>query len=1001
MSQQPCTILIIDDSPEDRELYRRYLLSNKERSYILVEAALGYEGLEKWQQSRPDVVILDYQLPDLNGLEFLSHLQQQIQHSVLPIVVVTGQGNEAIAVKVIKAGAQDYLVKGQITPETLEIAVSGVLETVRLQTQLHQTEAKLRVSEEQLRLALDFGQIGTWDWNPQTNQVIWNENHFRLLGLDPETTEVSYQTWCDRVHPDDLHAVELAIQSALTDQTCYEAHYRVIHPNGDIRWLIGKGQAIYNSSGQPQRMLGVILDVTDRRQTEIALEGSEERFRLGILNAPLPIMLHTEDGEVLQLNQAWVDSTGYTISDIPTLDDWLEKAYGTHKDQVQDKISQVFPLKHPTAMGEYAVTTSMGETRIWDVYASPLGQLLDNRNLVVAMANDITERKKIEADRKQIEIEAYRLNQQLQYLIQTIQQLVAARDIQTILTAVQGTIRRLMATDGATFVLRDGDMCHYVEEDAIAPLWKGQRFPIENCISGWVIQHREPAIVPDICNDPRISSELYQATFIKSLIMVPLGGTQPLGAIGSYWATPYTPTPGEVNLLKSLADATAIAIENVHLYETLEQQVNERTAQLQQLLEFEALLKRITDKVRDSLDEQQILQTVVNELAAGLNLECCDAGIYNPDQTTSTIVYEFTQNFSSVQGQTFAIATASHPDVYIHLMQGQLCQFCNLKPDLIRSDQLLLTILACPIRDNQGVLGDLWLFKPSETRFNEQEVRLVQQVANQCAIALRQSRLYQTAQAQVIELERLNHLKDDFLSTVSHELRAPMANIRMATQMLQLSLFTQSQEVITSVSDPSPQFRVKATQYLQILHQECQRETGLINDLLDLTRLEADTLSLNLAQLTLQTWIPQIVEPFLERTQQAQQHIQVQIPSDLPSLTTDPSCLDRILTELLQNACKYTPPRESIRVVVDEVDPFVKITIHNSGANIPPTECDRIFEKFYRIPNSDPWKHGGTGLGLALVKKLVDLLQGNISVTSEKDWVRFSISLPWQFRELT
>ncbi|MBW4621750.1 MAG: response regulator [Cyanosarcina radialis HA8281-LM2] len=138
MSEQQRTILIVDDSPEDRELYRRYLLRDCEYRYTILEATLGQQGLELWQQHQPDVVLLDYRLPDGDGLEWLDRMSTQKQQPCLPVIVVTGQGSEALAVRSIKAGAQDYLVKGQITPEGLQLAVNGAIATVQLRAQLQQ-----------------------------------------------------------------------------------------------------------------------------------------------------------------------------------------------------------------------------------------------------------------------------------------------------------------------------------------------------------------------------------------------------------------------------------------------------------------------------------------------------------------------------------------------------------------------------------------------------------------------------------------------------------------------------------------------------------------------------------------------------------------------------------------------------------------------------------------------------------------------------------------------
>jgi response regulator RpfG family c-di-GMP phosphodiesterase len=120
-------------------------------------------------------------------------------------------------------------------------------------------------------------------------------------------------------------------------------------------------------------------------------------------------------------------------------------------------------------------------------------------------------------------------------------------------------------------VLRDGEFCFYADEDAIAPLWKGQRFPMEACISGWAMLNRRTAAIEDIYADPRIPHDAYRPTFVKSLVMVPIRQVAPVGAIGNYWADPHLPTEEEVSLLQALADSTAVAIENVRFYQELEE----------------------------------------------------------------------------------------------------------------------------------------------------------------------------------------------------------------------------------------------------------------------------------------------------------------------------------------------------------------------------------------------------------------------------------------------
>lgn len=288
-------------------------------------------------------------------------------------------------------------------------------------------------------------------------------------------------------------------------------------------------------------------------------------------------------------------------------------------------------------------------------------------------------------------------------------------------------------------------------------------------------------------------------------------------------------------------------------------------------------------------------------------------------------------------------------------------------------------MLACPIFDDQGVLGDLWLINQHDHAFDELEIRLVQQVANQCAIAIRQARLYHAATRQILELEKLNALKDDFLSTVSHELRTPMSNMRMAISMLK--------------KFPTGE---RSGRYLDILETECTREIDLINDLLDLQRLESGSDPILLAEaVNLQDWLPSIIEPFQVRTGQHGQTLQFNLTPDLPPLVSNHASLERILAELLNNACKYTPTGGDIvlSICYKSVEAVTVFTISNT-AEISADELPRIFEKFYRIPKSDRWKQGGTGLGLALVQKLATQLGGTIEVESSRGWTNFTLVLP-------
>jgi GAF domain-containing protein len=144
-----------------------------------------------------------------------------------------------------------------------------------------------------------------------------------------------------------------------------------------------------------------------------------------------------------------------------------------------------------------------------------------------------------------------------------VQDVSTAESLDAIITIVTHAARTGTGADGVSFVLRDGHQCFYVDEDSIAPLWKGRRFPMSECVSGWAMLHRQAVAIPDITLDLRIPQNAYRATFVRSLVMVPIRSQDPLGAIGAYWASTHHVSAEAVHWLQALADATSAGIEAV------------------------------------------------------------------------------------------------------------------------------------------------------------------------------------------------------------------------------------------------------------------------------------------------------------------------------------------------------------------------------------------------------------------------------------------------------
>jgi PAS domain S-box-containing protein len=880
-----------------------------------------------------------------------------------------------------------------------------------------------------------------------------------IYGVSPEDVQQDASSVFEVLHPDDLERIQQSIWDSAQQLTEWRCEYRV-NLHGRMIWVEGRATPQQEPDGSVL-WHGYITNVTQRKRVETTLQQQAERDRLlGAIaqhirqSLDLETILNTTVTEVRQ----WLQTDRVVIYRFEA--DWsgtivTESVEPGWKSLLGRQISDSCCVDQHGYVHRFSAIENVATADITSCHLNLLAELQVQANLVIPILQgqhlwgwlvahhcsaprrwysfeveflqQLATQVAIAIQQSQLYQQTQRQAQNEQALNRVIQDIRSSLNLSTIFSTAVREIGSLLQAEWSAIWQYQPTHQRWV---AVANHHHANNPPLNSQVELLdyadelilALEHEDTLRFGDRPTLPNSILHKLTETIAGHGVLIPIcmGSNKVWGCL-MLARSPMQPwQEAEMQLTATIAGQLAIAIHQSELHHqvqqlntNLERQVKVRTAQLELAFEFEATLKRITDKVRDSLDEAQIMQTVVRELAIAIKVSCCNATQYNMEERTSTVCYEYSTLPISYQGRM--IRMDNYPEIYSQLLQGEAFQFCSVFPNPDRGEVMML---AYPIADDQGVLGDLWLINQKYYAFNEQDIRLVQQVANQCAIALRQSRLYQAAQAQVQELERLNQLKDDFLSTVSHELRTPMSSIQMTTQILEMVL--RKHQILPPEFDetepPTPNQR-EISRYFNILKDECDREIALINDLLDLARLDANRAMLEWSCVDLPLWLTHITEAFIERANRQQQNLVLNLSDSLPPLTTDLSYLQRIITELLNNACKYTPPGEQICVaahyfddgglpgeaipMMEEQDlppyahnPVVEICITNFGIEIPAEERDRVFERFYRIPNGDPWKHGGTGLGLALVQKLVSLLNGSIVLESGDQQTTFKLRFP-------
>jgi len=300
-------------------------------------------------------------------------------------------------IPIADSGAPIKNEKGEITGVVLVFCdQTGERE---YQSKLIRSEAKYREREFWLSESQKAGRIGSYDFDILNNHWTSSDTLNEIFGITNDNSR-TMESWNAIIHPDhQKEMLDYFLNSVVNKKEPFDKDYKITRgKDGDERWVLGRGELTFDETGNPVRMFGTIMDITERKLFEQELQESEERFRKAVLLAPIPIMVHEEDGNVINLSEGWTHFSGYGIEDIPALKDWTEKAFGEKAEEVESYVAGMFDENKTIFSGEFEITAKSGEKRIWNFYTTSLGKLSSNKKIMLSMAPDVTQRKKVQEE---------------------------------------------------------------------------------------------------------------------------------------------------------------------------------------------------------------------------------------------------------------------------------------------------------------------------------------------------------------------------------------------------------------------------------------------------------------------------------------------------------------------------------------------------------------------------------------------------------------------------
>jgi GAF domain-containing protein len=459
----------------------------------------------------------------------------------------------------------------------------------------------------------------------------------------------------------------------------------------------------------------------------------------------------------------------------------------------------------------------------------------------------------------------------------------------------------------------------------------------------------------------------------RSIVAVPmLHGDEALGVIAVTRTEVGGFAPAEIALLQTFADQAVIAVENTRLLSELQARTQELTRSVGEL----RALGEVGRAVSSTLDLETVLTTIVSRAVQLADLEA--GAIYEYDEAAEVFHLRATQNlpeeFLQVarplalpkgEGATGRLAVTREP-VQIPDITAPDAYHGRMRDVLLRMGHRAL--LAVPLISEDHIVGGLVVNRRQPGEFAPEVIELLRTFATQSALAIQNARLFREIEVKSRELAAASQHKSEFLANMSHELRTPLNAIIGFSEVLSEKMFGELNE--------------KQEEYSKDIHASGNHLLSLINDILDLSKIEAGRMELELSDFHLPTALDSALTLIRERAGRRSIALHLSVDERLSQIQADERKVRQVVLNLLSNAIKFTPEGGRIEVLAAPKDGFVEVSVTDTGVGIAPEDQEAVFEEFRQVGTADK-KVEGTGLGLTLCRKFVELHGGRISVKSQ------------------